>query len=69
MSVSVVQHVSALTNVDGCVYASGGTCQCSDNCGWVCLEHVSSLTIVDGCAKHVSAMTTMDGCGCVPGRK
>ena len=33
VSVSLVQNVSALTTVDGCVCISGGICQRSDQCG------------------------------------
>ena len=76
MSVSLVEHVNALTTVDGCVCFSVGTCQFSDHCGLVCLwmgmsmslvEHVSALITVDGCVKHVSALTTVDECVCVTG--
>ena len=37
VSVSLVEHVSALTTVDGCICVSGVIYQCSDNSGWVCL--------------------------------
>ena len=37
VSVSLVEHVSALTTVDGCICISGAICQCSDHSGWMFL--------------------------------
>ena len=51
MSVPVVEQVSAVITVDGCVCVSG--------------EHVSALTTVDGCIKHVNAPTPVELGVCV----
>ena len=55
--VFLVQYVSALTTVDGCVCISGVIWQCSDQCGWVCL----SIYLLE----HVTALITVDLCVCV----
>ena len=33
--VGCIKHISALTTVDGCICVSVGTRQCSGHCGWV----------------------------------
>ena len=56
VAVSLVQLVNALTNVDGHVCVSGGTCQCFNHCGW-------GLSLI----QNVRALTNVDGSVCISG--
>ena len=70
MAVSLAENDSALTTVDGCVCVSGGTCQCSDHCGRVCLCLWYKMSVLCSMwmgvyvslVEHVSALTTVHGC-------
>ena len=75
VSVSLVERISAPTIVDGSICVSGGTYQCSNHCGWVCMclwWNISVLISLWMCVyvfpvQYVSALATVDGCVFVSG--
>ena len=75
MSVSLVEHVIALTTVDVYVCAYDGTGQSCDDCGWVLLCLWCNMSMLCPLWMGVSvslleyfiALTMVDGCVCVSG--
>ena len=75
VSVSLVEHVIALTTVDVYVCAYDGTGQSCDHCGWVLLCLWCNMSMLRpqcmgvsvSLLEYVIALTMVDRCVCVSG--